>query len=691
MSTRSKTYGGGGGAASNRSRSATPQPRRGRASSASRVRGGRSVSRGSATGNRGRSTTPRRSTNRRATVVGSNEATVTPEAMAPAVGGSRPTTPRFNRSTSVHFEDDGLVERGRRIGGRSSSFRRATPWADDVDSDDDDEGVNGRPLTEADFNFDEDEDSEGEEKNDAVNALYDDIEPPFKRSFATHPFARQVDYGTKAGYEYWKKATGMPRNTSPVDLVIKNASKWMDLHLTKKHLHPFKATWVPTEGSGLVYRGLTAGVIADPRTCVDAHGFRDLISLDLKNELSIDQILAWSSWIHGGADQQLKQRELVDGVDAIHHFIDLKAPGILGEFNRFKHEMRIDDEILFEYLKNSTPATSWPLIEKHESKYRYWSPEEFRFVYSGIVVFKIQYDIMNPTTLHMPKKLMDVVTKTTLKSKDYNFILMVSDMETAQLRIQREHGATLCSNVEWMEHFWRALDLDGSHHNDTFKAEAIRMRAAYFQKRPNFNKDSIIADLAALYINLEASGEWTMFYGKSAAKQNPIIALATAQKQQQKEYKAIKDTQDKILSGQIAISKAPVDKPKFEDVEAWRKFKTKQFITGPKDGLKYEWCEGPHGTYRGGMYMKAPHNHQEWWASKPFNKGITVVKRDASAANDTSASVPGKKAKLAIDKNTQQAALTTVQKAALTTKLQGYGFADAEIASIIEEAEASKE
>jgi hypothetical protein len=50
----------------------------------------------------------------------------------------------------------------------------------------------------------------------------------------------------------------MPRNTSPVDLVIKNASKWMDLHLTKKHLHPFKATWVPTEGSGLVYRGLTA-------------------------------------------------------------------------------------------------------------------------------------------------------------------------------------------------------------------------------------------------------------------------------------------------------------------------------------------------------------------------------------------------------------------------------------------------
>jgi hypothetical protein len=44
-----------------------------------------------------------------------------------------------------------------------------------------------------------------------------------------------------------------------------------------------------------------------------------------------------------------------------------------------------------------------------------------------------------------------------------------------------------------------------------------------------------------------------------------------------------------------------------------------------------------------------------------------------------------KKGKLAIDKNTQQAAYTTVKVSAFTTKMQGFGFGDKEIGDILEE------
>jgi hypothetical protein len=83
--------------------------------------------------------------------------------------------------------------------------------------------------------------------------------------------------------------------------------------------------------------------------------------------------------------------------------------------NRYKQKLRQEDEALFEYMKNATSLTSWTLVEVKKESYRYWSPEEGRFVHSGVVVLKIQKDIMYPATLHVPVELIDVVTTITLK------------------------------------------------------------------------------------------------------------------------------------------------------------------------------------------------------------------------------------------------------------------------------------
>jgi hypothetical protein len=108
-------------------------------------------------------------------------------------------TPRFNRSTaftSVSFEDDGLLARGRCIGGSSgSNFRRATPWAETEEAYEE-EGIDGLPLLDEDFagttnaNVDE-------ENVINVDALYDGLALPESRATSTHPFARdEINYAT---------------------------------------------------------------------------------------------------------------------------------------------------------------------------------------------------------------------------------------------------------------------------------------------------------------------------------------------------------------------------------------------------------------------------------------------------------------------------------------------------------------
>jgi hypothetical protein len=364
----------------------------------------------------------------------------------------------------------------------------------------------------------------------------------------------------------------------------------------------------------------------------------------------------------------------------IHASINVNAPGPLGLHNRYKQKLRQEDEALFEYMKNATSLTSWTLVEVKKESYRYWSPEEGRFVYSGVVVLKIQKDIMYPATLHVPVELIDVITTITLKGVGYNYLIMVANMQDAQSRIHLEHGPDLCSDRFLMMHFWRSLDLDAGVHNFTFKTEAVQKRIGYFQERPGHTKDQIIHDLASVFINLQDSGEWEASYGKIAQRKNPIVALSTKVEKTSKDSKALSNKVEKIVAGEIAIKDAAADtKP---DVEPWRKFKTKQYVISPDDGKKYEWCNGPHGTYRGGMYMKAPHDHREWWASKPFNR-VNDAKRGGAAAPTAVAGTYVKKG--AIDKNTQQAAYTTVKVSAFTTKMQGFGFGDKEIGDILEE------
>jgi hypothetical protein len=156
---------------------------------------------------------------------------------------------------------------------------------------------------------------------------------------------------------------------------------------------------------------------------------------------------------------------------------------------------------------------------------------------------------------------------------------------------------------------------------------------------------------------------------------NSIVALATNQIKLEKSFKVLKADQEKIKSGQFPVVKPVPVKPAFVDVESWRTSKTEQYVTGPSDGLKYEWCVGPHGTYRGGMYMKSPHVHQDWL--------INILSSTRAAASSANTPAAKKKRKLTIDKNTQQAALTTIQAAALTTALQSHGHSDRDIEEII--------
>jgi hypothetical protein len=162
-------------------------------------------------------------------------------ASVPNVGGSRPTTPRFNRSTaftSVSFEDDGLLARGRRIGGSSgSNFRRATPWAETEEANKE-ESLDGHPLLKEDLVGT----PTANNKEDVidVDALYDGLLAlPESRATSTHPFARdKIDYATRSGWEHWKRSVSLPRHRQALELALSNKKEWFETHLQRNHLIP---------------------------------------------------------------------------------------------------------------------------------------------------------------------------------------------------------------------------------------------------------------------------------------------------------------------------------------------------------------------------------------------------------------------------------------------------------------------
>ncbi len=135
----------------------------------------------------------------------------------------------FNCTGSVSFlDDDGIIERGRRISGTpargcSVNQRRATPWAEPMDEKEEAvDAIDGAAaastaaarMPRAD---DDSENAELDERKETATllllweSLYGDVDFVQRKPPVTNPFAGDVDLTTKACLETWKHATSLPR------------------------------------------------------------------------------------------------------------------------------------------------------------------------------------------------------------------------------------------------------------------------------------------------------------------------------------------------------------------------------------------------------------------------------------------------------------------------------------------------
>ena len=153
-------------------------------------------------------------------------------------------------------------------------------------------------------------------------------------------------------------------------------------------------------------------------------------------------------------------------------------------------------------------------------------------------------------------------------------------------------------------------------------------RAKWIKSPKTFDMPQCIIDITKLYTNYKHTGLWDQTVQTQKAQ---MMALATHLKETYKQ--AAKKAKPKPSKTPTGTGRPKLGKWVFENVG--------QSFTGP-DGNDYDWCEH-HGRMtdgvHSGMYMPAPHDHEQWqankdtkgYAKKDVMEGRVIPKRKAPA------------------------------------------------------------
>lgn len=499
-------------------------------------------------------------------------------------------------------------------------------------------------------------------------------------SSVTDPYARYIDLETKAGMAIFKEATYVPRDMKPLDLVIAKADAWWNRFLNKKHQVNWKVTHVPTSGTGAILPPPPTGhILRDPRNMVDLHDFKDVLTYKDANNVSMKHITNWASWYMGGEDQLLAERP---GTEMTFDPIDVNKPGIVGEVNRYKNELRIRSNMLFIWGKNNVSTSSWDTIWTQRDKFQYWSDEELRYVYDGLTVLKMMLEMVFPLTRFIPHKFEDELKTITLAGHNNDFAKMVSRMQFLMQRIHEQRGTEFCTEYTWLENFFRAIS---GVKNETFRYAMINLKTNWMQHAPGTDKTSIVQSLLATYKNLEHSNDWKEG-SVTTVTSNRIVALETAHRKLKEDLAASNKKLEAYKSGKSTVNPPNTDKKGV--LPAWRTDKKGEFVNEPETGRKHVWCPTGHGPNKDiGMYMAHPHDHDEWQIKKEKRKSEAAKKHKGTGNDGGDSNKKARGGKLVLANETR-AALTTAASAVSNT-LSEMGCSNGEIGIVIDAMEKS--
>jgi len=138
------------------------------------------------------------------------------------------------------------------------------------------------------------------------------------------------------------------------------------------------------------------------------------------------------------ADQLLAERPV--GAKLTVKISDSNIEGIQGEINAHEIQLCISSAMVYHTIKNHLQQTLFWSLLSHKAKFMYWSEEEQRDIYDGLILLKVITEVINPDVMIDCKVYKDELKSITLKSQGNNVRNLFSRMDTLQQRIQDKKG-----------------------------------------------------------------------------------------------------------------------------------------------------------------------------------------------------------------------------------------------------------
>lgn len=413
---------------------------------------------------------------------------------------------------------------------------------------------------------------------------------------------------------------------------------------------------IPTEGTGTI--------AASTKTCggqqyanADLSGYRDMTDPRSK-PLKVEEVDAFLGYLYGDDNAALQAP-----TNKIYHVLTTTDATNLSLVNTQRMELRKADDMAFDFLRDCVDPVSFMRFQLRQDEFTFTHEADPTQIFrSGLKLLSMILGNVRPIAAVSVKHLQANLEAITLEGCNYNWSDYATNVTDALQQLDANNG-TYCLRTVSTAIFTEAEGMD----NKEWLAEVYANKRSYNKEESTLPE--VLAELTKKYTDMAADGTW----GQISKEHEQIIALTTQVGTLKKSLAAASMKQPIPRKAKKDDPSPPPPEKKGFGAPSWQITRKGPTMKHPDSGDEMVWC--PHHKSKdgavNGMYMKCPHNHEEWEANKAKHRAERQAKKGAKRKTNGNPKddKESNKKRGSINDNASKLTLAQSFKTALVTQL----------------------
>jgi hypothetical protein len=192
---------------------------------------------------------------------------------------------------------------------------------------------------------------------------------------------------------------------------------------------------VPTAGTGAIATTPKHSPSSKDLYQANLSNFKN--SIEDFNHITLEQVMAFTSWFMGDDNQALVVCPLMD---MKMKYLDAKAPGNVRLVVCFKQKCCTVSCLVWHTIKNHLTATSYKAPLVHKREFAYECDKTGDITYESITLLRMIYIFVKPNIVVDVKDLQNKTEKMTLLTCDSNFHTLATSLEELRQESNADKG-----------------------------------------------------------------------------------------------------------------------------------------------------------------------------------------------------------------------------------------------------------